>query len=123
MTVRRVTIGLLALVALALPAAALARTAVTGTAKTPIVTAALGAQVPRQCAAVFASTVDRSWASATFDPGHGWSSRCQKYGSNGAVILHRTGGRWRVVTEGSAFTCPIRHVPPAVTRDLRVGCH
>jgi hypothetical protein len=121
-TWRRVTVSLLALLALAMPATALARTAVTGAAKTPIVSAALGAKVPRQCAGVYRSTVDRSWASATFDPQGGWSSRCQKYGSNGVAILHHTRGRWRVVTEGSDFTCPIRHVPAAVARDLHVSC-
>jgi hypothetical protein len=121
-TWRRVTVSLLALLALAMPAAALARTAVTGAAKTPIVRAALGAKVPRQCAAVYRSTVDRGWASATFDPQRGWSSRCQKYGSNGVVVLRQTRGRWRVVTEGSDFTCPIRHVPGAVARDLHVSC-
>ena len=122
MTWRRVTVSLLAALGLAMPAAALARTAVSGAAKTPIVRAALGTPVPRQCAAVYLSTVNGSWASATFHPQRGWSSRCQKYGSNGVVILHRTRGRWRVVTEGSAFSCPIRHVPAAVTRDLGVSC-
>jgi hypothetical protein len=122
-TVRRVTIGLLALLALALPSAALARIAVSGPNKTPIVKAALGATVPRQCAAVYISTVNGSWASAVFDPQHGWSARCTKFGSNGVVVLQRTRGRWRVVTEGSDFTCPIRHVPAAVARDLRIACN
>jgi hypothetical protein len=122
-TWRRVTVSLLALLALAVPAAALARTAVTGATKTPIVRAALGAQVPRQCAVVYLSTVNRSWSSTTFHPQHGWAARCQKYGSNGVAILHRARSRWRVVTEGSDFSCPIRHVPAAVTRDLGVSCH
>jgi hypothetical protein len=86
---RRATVSLLVALALALPAAALARSAVTGAAKTPIVRAALGATVPRQC----------------------------------ADVLHHTRGRWRVVTDGSAFTCPIRHVPGAIARDLRISCH
>jgi hypothetical protein len=118
-----VTIGLLAPLALALPSAALARIAVSGPSKTPIVKAALGATVPRQCAAVYVSTVNGSWASAVFDPQHGWSARCTKFGSNGVVVLQRTRGRWRVVTEGSDFTCPIRHVPAPVARDLRIACN
>jgi hypothetical protein len=113
---------LLALLALAMPAVALARTAVAGTAKTPIVRAALGAKVPRQCAAVYRSTVSRSWASAAFRPQRSWSARCQKYGSDGVVVLDKNHGRWRVVTAGSDFTCPIRHVPAAVARDLHVSC-
>jgi hypothetical protein len=121
-SVRRVIIGLLALPALAVPTAALARTPVGGPNKTPIVKAALGATVPRQCAAVYLSTVNGSWASATFDPQHGWRARCSKFGSNGVVVLHRTQGRWRVATEGSDFTCPIQHVPAAVARDLRIAC-
>lgn len=123
MTVRRVTVGLLALLAVALPSAALARIAVSGADKTPVVRAALGATVPRQCAAVYVSSVNGSWASATFDPQHGWSARCSKFGSNGVVVLHRVHGRWHMVTAGSSFTCPIRHVPAAVARDLRIACN
>jgi hypothetical protein len=122
-TVRRVTIGLLALLALVLPSAALARLAVSGPSKAPIVRAALGATVPRQCAAVYVSSVNGSWASAMFDPQHGWTARCSKFGSDGVVVLHRVHGHWHMVTAGSSFTCPIRHVPAAVARDLRIACH
>jgi hypothetical protein len=58
----RRAIALLALAVLGLPTAALARVAVSGPAKTPLVRGALGATVPRQCAAVYRSTVNRSWA-------------------------------------------------------------
>jgi hypothetical protein len=113
----------LALGALVLPAAALARVGLSGKAKNPIVHLALGKQVPRQCAAVYLSTVNRSWASAQFDPQRGWAKRCQKFGSNGVAVLHHVHGAWTIVTEGSDFTCPVRHVPADVRRDLRVACH
>jgi hypothetical protein len=120
---RNVSVLACAVLVLALPAAALARVGVSGTAKTPIVHVALGKQVPRQCAAVYRSTVNRSWASAEFHPQRGWASRCEKFGSNGVAILHHTKGRWHMVTAGSDFTCPIRHVPAAVAQDLRISCH
>jgi hypothetical protein len=123
MSPRHVSVLVCAALALALPAAALARVGVGGTAKNPIVHVALGKQVPRQCAAVYRSTVNRSWASVQFQPQHGWTSRCQKFGSDGVVILHQMNGRWRMVTAGSDFTCPIRHVPAAVAQDLRISCH
>jgi hypothetical protein len=113
----------IAVVVLAWPAAALARLAVSGPAKTPLVSAALGKKVPRQCAAVYMSSKNHSWASVSFSPQRGWSARCMKYGSNGVAVLHRVQGKWHVVTDGSDFTCPIRHVPAAVSRDLRISCH
>lgn len=112
-----------AVLVLAWPAAALARLVVSGPAKTPLVAAALGKQVPRQCAAVYLSSKDHSWGSVSFAPQRGWSSRCTKFGSNGVAVLHRVQGKWHVVTEGSDFSCPIRHVPPAVLQDLRISCH
>ena len=108
---------------LVLPAAAIARVGVSGPAKNPILRVALGRVVPRQCAAVYRSTVDRSWASAQFSPQRGWHERCTKFGSDGVVIVHQTSGRWHFVTAGSDFDCPIRHVPVAVVRDLRIACH
>jgi hypothetical protein len=110
----------IAVLVLALPAVALARFPVGGPAKSPLVKTALGAKVPRQCAAVYISSKDHSWGSVSFAPQHGWSSRCTKYGSNGVAILHRVQDKWHVVADGSDFTCPIPHVPAAVAQDLRV---
>jgi hypothetical protein len=117
---RRCITLVIAVLVLALPAAALARLVVSGPGKTPLVRAALGKTVPRQCAAVYISSKDHSWGSVNFAPQHGWSSRCTKYGSNGVAILHRVQGKWHVVADGSDFTCPIPHVPAAVAQDLRV---
>jgi hypothetical protein len=111
-----------ALAACAFPAGAIARQGVSGARKAPIVKAGLGGNIPIQCAAVYISTVSRFWASATFDPQRGYVSACQMYGSNGVTILHHVRGRWRFVTAGSAFTCPVAHVPASIARDLRVPC-
>jgi hypothetical protein len=111
-----------ALAACAFPAGAIARQGVSGARKAPIVKAGLGGNIPIQCAAVYISTVSRFWASVTFQPTRGWSSRCEQYGSNGVEILHHVRGRWRVVTGGSSITCPVPHVPASIVRDLRIPC-
>jgi hypothetical protein len=108
--------------ACAFPAGALGRQGVSGARKAPIVKAALGSNVPIQCAAVYISTVSRFWASVTFDPQRGHASACQMFGSNGIVILHHVRGRWHEVTDGSSFTCPVPGVPGSIARDLRVPC-
>lgn len=120
---RRCITLVIAFLALAVPATALARLAVSGPAKTPLVKAAMGKKVPRQCAAVYISSKNRSWAAVTFAPQHGWSSRCMKYAGDGVIVLHRVQGTWHVATEGSSFSCPIPGVPAAVAHDLRIGCH
>ncbi len=103
---------------LSLPGTALARHGVSGDRKVPIVRVGLGRNVPVQCAAVYISTSDRFWASVTFAPQPGYGSTCQMYGSNGVTILHHVRGRWRFVTAGSFFMCPVPGVPRSIANDL-----
>ena len=107
---------------LAAPAAALARTGVSGAAKGPLVHVALGAQAPRQCGAVYISSVDRLWAAVFLKPARGWGSRCKGL-QQGWVALHHTHGRWRVFQRGANEACVVIHVPMAIRKDLQIPCY
>jgi hypothetical protein len=80
--------------------------------------------IPSRCAKVRVDTVrGRSYRYA------GASIRvtrrsCMRYAADGVVVFKRKKhhSRWRFVTSGSAFDCPIKHVPRAVTRDLKLPC-
>jgi hypothetical protein len=107
----------------AVPATALARVGVVGAAKTPLVHAALGAQAPRQCAAVYISSVDKFWAAVFFKPAKGWGARCRQYRGGAWTALHHTRGRWRISQAGSSDACVAVHVPAAIRRDLQIPCY
>jgi hypothetical protein len=113
---------LCALAALAVPAAALARIGVIGAAKAPLVHAALGAQAPRQCAAVYVSSLNRTWAAVFVKPAKGWGARCKGL-QQGWVALHRTHARWRLVQRGANDACVVVHVPAAIRKDLQIPCY
>jgi hypothetical protein len=112
-----------ALALLAVPAAALARVGVSGTAKDPLVHAAMGAQAPRQCAAVYISSVDKLWAVVFFKPAKGWGSRCKAYRHPFWTALHHVHGRWHVNQSADSAACAVVHVPVAIRRDLRIQCY
>jgi membrane protein YqaA with SNARE-associated domain len=101
---------------------AIARQAARGTQKEQILRAAgFSRHAPSSCYVVYLSTVNRNWATATY----GGSTRqpCARYGSNGVVVVHYRAGKWHLVTEGSAFSCPIPgHIPTAVQHDLKLSC-
>ena len=126
-----------AAIVLLAPASAKARTLISsGALKTTITRAGLGPRIPVRCSRDYLSTVNRTWASATFYDGPG----CTRFGSDGITILHLTdryngspgirgSGRWEPVTAGSDFRCPIisyRHqpqVPENVGADLlKLSC-
>lgn len=49
------------------------------------------------------------------------SKSCEKLQANGVSVYQRgSQGRWRLVFAGSAYRCPIAHVPQSVQRDLGV---
>ncbi len=108
---------------LAVPTAALARVGVSGAAKDPLVHAALGATAPRQCAAVYISSVDKFWAAAFFKPAKGWGSRCRTLRKAAWTALHHTRGRWRINQRGDSDACVAVHVPVAIRRDLQIPCY
>ena len=46
---------------------------------------------------------------------------CEHWLANGvSIIEHTKGDRWRIACEASADSCPLRHVPLSVQRDLGV---
>jgi hypothetical protein len=48
---------------------------------------------------------------------------CQKWAFNGVNALKRVrDNHWKVVFEGSAYRCPVAHIPRQVQRDLGI-CH
>ena len=109
---------------LCFPAIAVARRLIEGTEKAAIITALrraheLGTAQTASCLRVYASTVNPNWATIQFI----YVPRCERQDGNGVAVMHRTQGRWRFVTAGSAFTCPIPgHIPQRVQRDLKLGC-
>jgi hypothetical protein len=120
---RRCLLILCVVAGLAAPAAALARTGVSGAAKDPLIHAALGAQAPRQCAAVYISSVDRLWGAVFFKAAKGWGSRCQPFRKAAWTVLHHTRGHWRINQSGDSDACVAVHVPVAIRRDLKVPCY
>jgi hypothetical protein len=120
---KRCLLAIIALSLLAAPTAALARTGVSGAAKAPLVHAALGATAPRQCAAVYLSSIDKFWAAVFFQPAKGWGSRCRAVHHAAWTALHHIGGRWRINQRGDSDACVAVHVPVAIRRDLRIPCY
>jgi hypothetical protein len=51
-------------------------------------------------------------------------SECVALASNGVTVVHKSSGRWRLVTAGSSFTCSelYNQVPRNVVNDLRLKC-
>ena len=78
------------------------------------------ARVPARCLKIRVSTVDSHYASAYR---RNTVKSCARYQGDGvAVFRHRKSG-WRFVTAGSAFECPVPHVPSRVAKDLDIRCY
>ena len=121
--VKRVLLPLGAAALLALPAAAVARVGVSGAAKDPLVHAAMGATAPRQCAAVYISSINRFWGGVFYKPAKGWGSRCKPFRTVAWTALHHTRGHWRIDQSGESDACIAVHVPVAIRRDLQIPCY
>ena len=120
---KRCLLAIVVVAGLAAPTAALARVRVSGAAKDPLVHAALGATAPRQCAAVYISSVNKLWAAVFFKPARGWGSRCQSLRKVAWTALHHTRGHWRINQSGSSDACVAVHVPATIRRDLQIPCY
>jgi hypothetical protein len=109
-------------VAACVPAVANARRGASGRQASAILRAArLGSNPPVRCFHIYISTVNSSWATATF--GGSLKGGCARVASNGVVVVHFKQGHWRFVTEGSSFSCPVPgHIPSRVQHDLRLAC-
>ncbi len=104
-------------------AQALARHAAGGAEKRAVMTAAgVNPRAPLRCHRVDVSAVGSAWAATTY--GGANTRPCLSYAADGVSVTRLVGRRWRFVTAGSAFNCPIPgHIPAAVQRDLRLFCH
>jgi hypothetical protein len=105
-----------------IPASALAHRRATKTERQAVLAAIVQQrQLSRSqaaCQVVTISTVNQNYASATWPAK--LSKACQRVAANGVIIEHRKNGRWRFVTVGSSFQCPIKGVPTHVAHDLGV---
>ena|SRR5689334_21563977 len=79
--------------------------------------------LPAACAHVRVATTSQKpkWGKVSWRDG---GDQCTAMASNGVTIVHKSSGRWRVVTAGSSFTCSELYdqVPSAVVKDLRIRC-
>ncbi len=79
---------------------------------------------PPKCAKIHISTVNQRFATYRFNPRKFNVKPCEQVAADGVAILkQRRSGRWRIVTAGSAFDCPVPKTPRKVVKDLRVQCH
>jgi hypothetical protein len=125
-------VKLLALTAVlaAYPAVALAHKSPTKTQRTALNRAFsryVHAAVPLHCLKYEVSTENPAWAEVEFNGvAHGkLVPTCAKFASNGEVIFHFKGGKWRWVTAGSSFvnsngTCGVPGVPKSVVADFKL---
>jgi hypothetical protein len=75
--------------------------------------------VPKRCMAVRISTVDERWASARV---RNRKASCAEHAADGVAVFKRRRGKWRFVTAGSSFDCPVPDVPRRIARDLKIPC-
>jgi hypothetical protein len=77
-------------------------------------------KVPQRCLKMRVATVRSGWASATLKVPLPRS--CQRYAADGIVVWHKRGDVWRMQFAGSSWKCPIKGLPEAVRKDLKLGC-
>jgi hypothetical protein len=114
---------LLASVVILAAAAALTATSATASRKPRATEKAAIAQAmktPRRCMRIRVATVRKGWASATLRVP--LKQSCMPYAADGIAVLHRRDDVWRMRFAGSSWSCPIKGVPEAVRKDLKLGC-
>lgn len=110
--------------AVAVPAAALALTrtvAPTPSQRAAVLRAWAGGPVSSaqsSCLIVRLAAANHRYATVRFRR----TTYCENHWAfNGVnVIKHQRNGHWKVVFEGSAFSCPLPHIPLRVQRDFRI---
>ena len=108
--------GAVASTALAAPPAI--RTAAPSAAERAAILKAFGDPgAPARCLFVGLAASDHAYATVRYRP----VKNCGRWGFNGVNILARQrSGRWKVLFEGSAYSCPRPRIPRSVQRDLGV---
>jgi hypothetical protein len=75
--------------------------------------------VPKRCLRTRISTVNERWARTSI---RNLKPSCADHAADGVAIFKRREGRWRFVTAGSSFDCPVPKVPRRIADDLRIPC-
>jgi hypothetical protein len=79
-------------------------------------------RLPANCTRVEMSSVDSSWGTLDEPAWNQADRRCSPFSRKLMIVLHRVGGRFRVVTTRTAFghfgDCAVPGVPHAVSRSL-----
>jgi hypothetical protein len=79
--------------------------------------------IPGKCLKIWVSTVNRHWARMEFNGKKFEDPDCKPHAADGVVVLKRKHGKWRMVTAGSSFDCPVPKTPPRVVQDLKIPCY
>ena len=75
--------------------------------------------VPKRCLRTRISTVNERWARTSL---RNEKASCAEHAADGVAVFKRRAERWRFVTAGSSFDCPVPDVPRRIARDLRIPC-
>jgi hypothetical protein len=111
-------IALAVAAAIVLPAIAVAATvSPTPVQKAAIVKAFGDPKSAISCLTVRLAASNHNYATVRFRTGRS----CRKWAFNGVNALKRAKGRhWKIAFEGSAYRCPVAHIPRQVQRDLGI---
>jgi hypothetical protein len=75
--------------------------------------------VPKRCLHTRISTVNERWSRTSI---RNRKASCADHAADGIAVFKRRDGRWKFVTAGSSFDCPVPDVPRRIAKDLRVPC-
>jgi hypothetical protein len=118
MSYRGALIGLMAAAAFALPALAAGATVSPAPAQRAAIIKAFGdPKAASSCLIVRLAASNHNYAAVRFRT----VRSCQKWAFTGVNALKRVkDNHWKVAFEGSAYRCPVAHVPRRVQRDLGI---
>jgi hypothetical protein len=106
----------------AIPAVASASRAPTSTERAAV---ARAIPAPARCAQVRISSVEGKYRYARVTL-NSRRADCRNHVADGVAVFKRrvsSAARWHFVTAGSAFSCPVPHVPKRVVADLKIDCY
>jgi hypothetical protein len=112
----RLIVAAFAVLLLCIPTAARADRAPTKRERADIAKA-IG--VPKRCLRTRISTVDERWSRTSI---RNMKASCTDHAADGVAVFRRRGGKWRFVTAGSSFDCPVPDVPRKIAKDLEIPC-
>ena len=118
MSYRGALIGFVTAAAITLPAIAAGATVSPRPAQKAAIIKAFGdPKAASSCLTVRLAASNHNYATVRFRT----VRSCQKWAFNGVNALKRVNdNNWKVVFEGSAYHCPVAHIPRPVQRDLGI---